>query len=196
MNLIRKSFPFALCVLLQTGCNDAHAPSRPEEVPNSAVWTGGSGWGAFVDCSPSNNAEPNHCTVYDDRTGRVYQSGRFVVERTRRGVTADRLRYDGAPDGMRIFLKERVALIPLSPERPSAVPGTASLGENGVYADCHAGDNNLYTCSLYLAATGEHLFSGSYRCASLPAIHCADQPKYANRDEISLRNAGLLKVVR
>ncbi len=200
MKPIRTFYPLAVWLMLLPGCNSVHAPARPAGVPRSAVWAGGVDGGAFVDCSPSQNGEPNSCSVYRDGTGGVYSSGRFVVEGTRRGITADKLQYAGAPDGTRIFLKDHLTLVPLPPERPTSVPKTALVGENGVYADCHrkdnGQDNGLYTCSLYLAANGEALFSGSYRCASLPDAPCTGDLKYADRDEIALQNAGHLKLVR
>ncbi|MCE5309247.1 MAG: hypothetical protein LLG20_16525 [Acidobacteriales bacterium] len=196
MKPIKGLLPLAGWFMLLTGCNNAHAPARPEGVPHSAVWAGGVDGGAFVDCSPSHDGGPNPCTVYHDGTGGVLSSGRFVVEGTKWGATADKLQYYGAPDGMSIFLKNHLTLTPLSPERPTSVPETALLGENGVYADCHPKENGLYTCSLYLAASGEKLFSGSYRCASLPHPPCTGDVKYADRDEIALKNAGRLKAVK
>jgi hypothetical protein len=196
MKPIKTFYPLAVWLMLLPGCNRIHAPARPEGVPRSAVWAGGVDGGAFVDCAPSHNGEPNPCTVYDDGTGGVYRSGTFVEEETGRGLTADKLQYAGSPDGTRIFLKEHLMLVPLPPERPSSVPKSALVGENGVYADCHPKDNGLYSCSLYLAATGETLFNGSYRCASLPDAPCTGDLKYADLDEIALQNAGLLKLVK
>lgn len=181
---------------LLLGCKQV--PKRPEKVPASAVWAGGVDGGAFIYCIPSHSGEPNPCTVYNDGTGNVYRSGKFVVQGQTRGAKTDELKYDGAPDGTRIFLKHNVTLVPLPPERPASVPKAALLAENGVYADCHASSSNLYQCSLYLAANGDKLFSGSYRCEeSGPSSPCTQLvPGDADRDEIGLENGSALKLVK
>jgi hypothetical protein len=196
MNSFGTSLLLAAFSVLLLGCNKTNAPTRPNGVPASAVWAGGVDGGAFIDCSPSRNGEPNPCTVYNDSVGDVDISGRFVVKGQRRGVTAEQLKYAGAPSGTRIDLQNQVTLVLLPQERPESVPKTALLGENGVYADCHSSDNNLQKCSLYLAANGANSFSGSYRCKSLPDAPCTGTIKYADRAEIVLQNAGDMKIVK
>ncbi len=176
------------------GCKQA--PKRPEGVPASAVWSGGADGGAFFDCAPSRSGEPNPCTVYNDGTGDIYMSGRFVIQGQKRGATADELEYGGA-DGNRIYLKRSLTLAPLPPQRPASVPKTAMLAENGVYADCNVNGSNVYQCSLFLAANGEKFFNGRYRCDESLSVPCADlAPKIADRSDINLRNAGALKLIR
>ena len=194
MNSLKTLILFAALVVL-LGCNKTRAPRKPSGVPASAVWAGGTDGGVFIDCAPSRNGEPNPCTVYNDGNGDVYMSGKFVVEGQKKGVPTDKLKFDSA-DGTRIYLEHDVALNPLPQDRPASVPKAALAGENGVYADCHPSDNNLSKCSLYLAATGENMFTGSYRCDSLPDAPCTGPIKYADRDEIVLQNAGDLKLVK
>src|SRR5215470_4410681 len=108
--------PRALLVLaiaisaLLSACN-RHSPARPAGVPSSAVWAGGADGGAFFDCVPSWNGEPNFCTVYNDSNGAIYMSGRFVLQGQTRGAKADELKYDSA-DGNRIYLERNLMLDP------------------------------------------------------------------------------------
>lgn len=196
MNCFRASLLLAISTILLLGCDKVHAPARPSGVPASAVWAGGVDGGAFIDCSPSWNGEPNPCTVYNDSVGDIDISGRFVIEGQKKGASANQLKYNGAPAGARIDLKNQLTLVLLPQERPGGVPQTAMLGENGVYADCHASASNVLQCSLYLASTGVNFFTGSYRCDSLPDAPCTGPIKYADRGEIVLQNAGDLKLVK
>jgi len=96
---------------LLLGCK-RHAPARPAGVPASAVWAGGEDGGAFFECTPSQKGEPNACTVYNDRTGAIYMSGRFVLRGETHGAKADELKYESA-DGNKIYLEHNLVLNPL-----------------------------------------------------------------------------------
>jgi len=100
---------------ISAGCKQ-QAPSRPKGVPASAVWAGGVDGGAFFECAPSRQGEPNTCTVYNDRTGEVYMKGKFVLAGQSRGAKADELKYDSA-DGNRIYLEHDLVLSPLPQEK-------------------------------------------------------------------------------
>ncbi len=184
-----------LFLLIGVLLSSQHAPVRPSVVPASAVWAGGADGGVFIDCSPSRRGEPNPCTVYNDGNGDVYMSGKYVLKGQERGATAEELKFEAA-DGSRIYLEHGLTLSPLPPSRPTSIPKAALLAENGVYVDCKKAGPGLYRCSLYLAATGIQFFRGTYRCDKSLGVPCTKPvPRYADRSEISLENAGLLKLV-
>jgi hypothetical protein len=112
-----RILPLALTLtpMLLLGCKQ-RSPARPAGVPSSAVWAGGADGGAFFECLPSQKGEPNACTVYDDSTGAIYLSGKFVLQGQTRGAKADELRYDGT-NGTRIYLDHNQVLIPVSPRK-------------------------------------------------------------------------------
>ncbi|HYM76334.1 MAG TPA: hypothetical protein VE377_10190 [Candidatus Dormibacteraeota bacterium] len=179
---------------LLIGCT--HAPKRPDTVPASAIWSGGPDGGAFIDCAPSQNGETNSCTVYNDGNGDVYMSGKFSLKGQGRGARADELKY-GDADGTHIHLQDNRILEAFPAQRPASVPEKAMLAENGVYVDCHPSDSRLFQCSLFLAAKGEKIFTGSYRCDESLSVPCKDlAPKIADRSEINLQSAGALVLVK
>ena len=177
-----------------TGCNSDEPKVRPSAVPASAVWAGGADGGAYIDCTPSQKGEPNACTVYNDGTGDVWMSGGFVLL-SQRGASAAQLRYSGA-DGESILLQDNLVLSPTPTPRPASVPKSSVLAENGVYADCHAEGSDLYQCSLFLAADGKKMASGTYRCnSSLAPCRGPIKPKIADRDTIDLQDGGALEAI-
>jgi hypothetical protein len=185
--------PMFLIVGLLAGAQ--HAPARPSGVPASAVWVGGADGGAFFDCVPSYSGEPNPCTVYNDGNGDVYMSGKFVLEGQGRGATANELKFEDA-DGHRIHLEHDLTLRPLPPKRSGSVPKTALLADNGVYVDCKTSGTERYRCVLYLASTGRRFFTGTYKCDKSLEVPCSKViPRNANRSEISLQNAGSLRLI-
>jgi hypothetical protein len=102
---------------------ESGAPARPKGVPASAVWAGGVDGGAFFACTPSRMDEPNECTVYNDHTGKIWMSGKFVLCGQTRGATADELKYDGA-DGNKIYLEHNLVLCRVPPNEVEAAPKT------------------------------------------------------------------------
>jgi hypothetical protein len=108
---------FAAMGITVIGCKE-HVPPRPAGVPSSAVWAGGRDGGAFFLCTPSQNNEPNKCTVYDESTGEIYMSGEYILEGTERGAKAGELIYVAA-DGRRIYLRYDKTLSPVPNEGPT-----------------------------------------------------------------------------
>ena len=184
-------------ILIVAGCQQhAAVPVKPANVPTSAVWAGGVDGGAFIDCTPSSTTAANACTVYDDSTGEVWMSGRFTLQGQNRGARMEELKFDGA-DGARIFLQNNMILYPQPPERPTSVPATAYLGENGVYVNCRSNGPDVYQCEQYLASNGQGFFTGTYLCDKSLSVPCTNlTPKFADREGIYLRNAGALKLVK
>ena len=96
--------------------------------------------------------------------------GRFTLEGQKQGARADQLKY-GFADGTKIVLRDKdpksglyLALSPLPAERPSSIPKTAQFARNGVYVDCSLKQAGLFQCSVFLAANGEKIADGMYRC--------------------------------
>ncbi|HKO20666.1 MAG TPA: hypothetical protein VJU82_17455 [Acidobacteriaceae bacterium] len=99
-----------MAVLL--GCKPKPSePRRPANVPQSAVWAGGIDGGAFIVCIPSTGNEANTCTVYNESTGDVWMSGRYLLKGKQRGATASELHYQAA-DGRNINLDHNLILVP------------------------------------------------------------------------------------
>jgi len=185
-----------IAVISSFGCTSNRHRTKPDGIPLSAVWSGGPDGGSYIDCLASEKGESNRCTVYNENTGDVEQSGAFGLNSGRSGASASQLKYDGAPDGIRIFLENAAILSPLPTIRPSGVPGSAFLAENGVYSDCVATRTELYRCSLFLAADGRKIGEGIFRCDSqLPECAGHLKPKIAGRKTIFLENAGALDAV-
>jgi hypothetical protein len=129
------------------------------------------------------------CTVYNDVTGDVVLSARFVVSPSGRlpGTNAY-----AAFDGGRILLIDGGALVPTVSPRPRGVSASAVLSENGVWVDCRPAGASTFACSLFLAASGKELARGKYMCDStegcLPLV-----PKNASVAEIWLRGGAMLR---
>lgn len=177
-------------------CEGKRQQERPTGVPSSAIWVGGSDGGVFIDCTVSRRGEPNHCTIYNDGTGDIDFSGKFVIRGINRGANATLLKFQGS-DGRNIYLDHKVVLIPTKSGRPLSVPKNGVLSENGVYVACTKTSSKLYGCSLYAAADGHQISKGRYRCDETLSVPCRDvRPKYANPSEIVLQNGGSLKLAR
>jgi hypothetical protein len=199
MRIPRVLFFFTIVTSsLLLGCERAQVspPARPDGVPASAIWAGGIDGGVFIDCAPGHNGEPTPCTVYNDYTGDIYMSGRFVLQGQTRGARADELKYEGA-DGTRIYLENDLVFDPVPPKKPASVPKTALLAENGVYVDCQPSRSGVYKCALFLAADGQNFLDGDYRCDESLSVPCTEHiPKIADRSEINLQNGAVLKIVK
>lgn len=113
------AFAFLLASL---ACTPAPPPVRPDGVPPSAVWAGGPDGGSWVLCRPSESELSTfHCTAYNDFTGDVAASGRFVLTPSTTATTrGDRTSSASAAevpaiagfDGIKFFLKDNAVLVP------------------------------------------------------------------------------------
>lgn len=89
-------------------CNQHElAPERPENVPESAVWAGGSDGGAWIDCQALTEAGSYDCAIYSDFSGAALQKGEY---RAPAGVAVE-LDFNFF-DGTVIGLKNGVLLSP------------------------------------------------------------------------------------
>jgi hypothetical protein len=67
---MRACWSTLTCLFLIIGllsCNGAHP--QPANVPSSAVWVDY----AFIDCSVESPSKGNHCTVYEDDSGKCWR---------------------------------------------------------------------------------------------------------------------------
>jgi hypothetical protein len=179
------------------GCSRIeNAPLRPAGVPKSAVWVGGSDGGVFIVCdSPESDVTANACTVFNDGTGDVLMSGRFVFKTKNSGVAVRDLRYS-AYDGSKILLQNGSSLVPIAASRPGGVPDAASLAENGVWVDCRVATDSTYRCSLFLASDGRRFAEGSYRIDNQGGPTPSTlSPKMATSEAIYLNGGAILRAI-
>jgi hypothetical protein len=100
---------------LLTALSSCHnAPSlepttRPSGVPSTALWAGGADGGAYIECSVNEERNVNHCTVWNDYTGQVAESGDFRLVKENRAATNTELRFRGVAGGV-IFLEGNLML--------------------------------------------------------------------------------------
>ena len=166
-------------------------PQRPVNVPQSAIWAGGRDGGAFIDCTPSTHT--NYlCSVFNDVTGDVWMSGKFVVEGRASSGLVQPSEYSGF-DGQRILLYSG-SMVPTDASRPPGVPDRAVLAENGIWVHCDHRANADYDCSLFLASTGRKIAGGAYKLQGAEETTVAGmKPKIANRSEIFLVGGAVLR---
>jgi hypothetical protein len=179
------------------GCSRlASAPPRPDGVPVSAVWVGGTDGGVFVVCdSPESGVDVYPCTVFNDGTGDVLMSGRFAVKTTHPGPAVRDLKYS-AYDGRDILLQNGSSLVPIATLRPREVPDKAALAENGIWVNCRVKAERTYGCSLFLASNGRPFAEGSFQMEDqggpTPSIL---SPKIATSKAIYLNGGAVLRAV-
>jgi len=77
------------------GCGPA-APlkpkTRPQGVPTAALWVGGADGGAYVLCSVDTARNVNPCSVWNDYTGDLVESGNYRLRKEVRAATQSELR--------------------------------------------------------------------------------------------------------
>jgi hypothetical protein len=108
---MRACWSTLTCLFLIIGllsCNGAHP--QPANVPSSAVWVDY----AFIDCSVESPSKGNHCTVYEDDSGKVLADGLFVLEKYHEGVGKSELQYAAFAHGM-IYLQDARILVHVAP---------------------------------------------------------------------------------
>lgn len=60
---------------------------RPQNVPNDAVWVGGADGGAYVRCGIDPTQNVNPCSVWNDYTGMLIESGNYQLVKEHRAAT-------------------------------------------------------------------------------------------------------------
>jgi hypothetical protein len=97
----------AVLILSTCGCGPAELrpKTRPQGVPSDALWAGGADGGAYVRCTvdPARNA--NLCSVWNDYTGDLVESGYYRLQKEGRAATLSELHFSGADLGGSIYLE-------------------------------------------------------------------------------------------
>jgi hypothetical protein len=66
--------------------------TRPSRVPGDAVWVGGADGGAYVRCAVDVIRKVNPCSVWNDYTGDLVESGNYRLQMQGRAATESELR--------------------------------------------------------------------------------------------------------
>lgn len=100
-------------ISVMSGCGPATgtAPKvRPSSVPNGAVWAGGADGGAYVLCSVDSSHDVNPCSVWNDYSGQLIESGNYRLRPENRAATASELHVSFPDFKGRIFLSKGLVL--------------------------------------------------------------------------------------
>ncbi|UWP94030.1 hypothetical protein K3X13_15235 (plasmid) [Aliiroseovarius crassostreae] len=70
-----------MALFLIASCKESEevVPERPLGVPERAVWQGGVDGGHWYDCLAEQREFEYNCTIYNDYSGGIEASGRFVL---------------------------------------------------------------------------------------------------------------------
>jgi hypothetical protein len=91
---------------------------RPPGVPVSAIWAGGPDGGSYIWCDLDAARDVNTCTVWNDFTGGVVESGEYRLLRQRRAATKEELQFRWADRGGWIGLMDGKILDNLDGRHP------------------------------------------------------------------------------
>jgi hypothetical protein len=95
------------------GCNQA-APLRPKTrpvgIPSDAVWVGGADGGAYVRCTIDSARNVNPCSVWNDYTGDLIESGDYRLRTEDRAATDAELNISFPDFGGLIYLQKGLVL--------------------------------------------------------------------------------------
>ena len=104
------SFALTLCA---RGCNQAtrlEPKTRPSRVPGDAMWVGGADGGAYVRCTSDSLRDVNRCSVWNDYTGDLIESGDYRLRKEGRAATEAELHISFPDFGGLIYLKNGLVL--------------------------------------------------------------------------------------
>jgi hypothetical protein len=103
-----------------SGCGPA-APLkiRPSGVPSDALWVGGADGGAYVRCTVDYVLDVNPCSVWNDYTGQLGESGNYRLDKENRAATQSELKISFPDFGGSIYLEHGLVLKRLQPKNIS-----------------------------------------------------------------------------
>lgn len=91
--------------------NDLARQHRPASVPRDAVWVGGADGGAYVRCYLDKAADADTCSIWNDYTGALTESGAYRLRDQHRAATEQELNQISFPDfGGHIYLEDGLVL--------------------------------------------------------------------------------------
>jgi hypothetical protein len=99
--------------VLATSCSGASLmpAKKPSGVPSDAIWVGGADGGAYVQCVFEKKNNVDRCSVWNDYTGNLVESGDYIIASQNRPATQSELRKISFPDfGGAIYLKNGLVL--------------------------------------------------------------------------------------
>lgn len=102
-----------VAMLHLTGCNEPATLEprvRPSGIPKDAIWAGGADGGAYVRCTVDLVHDVNPCSVWNDYTGEVVESGNYRLNKEGRAASKSELRFAGADFAGRIYLEKGLVL--------------------------------------------------------------------------------------
>lgn len=103
----------AILALGSWGCGPA-APlvpkTRPPGVPSDAQWVGGADGGAYVRCTVDAKENVNPCSVWNDYTGTLIESGNYRLRKEGRAATKSELHISFPDFGGLIYLQGGLVL--------------------------------------------------------------------------------------
>jgi hypothetical protein len=79
--------------------------TRPSGVPSDARWVGGADGGAYVRCSVDAAHDVNPCSVWNDYTGKLVESGNYRLLKEGRAAKESELRITFPDFGGLIYLQ-------------------------------------------------------------------------------------------
>jgi hypothetical protein len=83
---------------------------RPANVPQDAIWAGGADGGAYVRCGVDISRQVNPCTIWNDYTGNIVESGDYTLTTQARAAVQAELRITAADFGGHIYLQNGLVL--------------------------------------------------------------------------------------
>jgi hypothetical protein len=100
-------------VLSVCGCGPTatrEPKTRPAGVPSNAQWAGGADGGAYVSCSIDAIRDVNPCSVWNDYTGQLVESGNYRLVHEGRAAKESELRITFSDFGGSIYLQGGLVL--------------------------------------------------------------------------------------
>jgi hypothetical protein len=84
--------------------------SRPSGVPSDALWVGGADGGAYVRCTVDAVHNVNPCSIWNDYTGHLVESGEYRLLKEGRAAKESELRVAYPDFGGLIYLQKGLIL--------------------------------------------------------------------------------------
>ena len=118
IRLVRRAAVLIVVTGFLASCDHPKVPpERPPGVPTAAVWAGGLDRGSFILCVTDPSSRVNRCTVYNDYTGQVMETGDFRLKVEDRAARVEELKYAWADRGGMIGLADGRLLVGVHPAK-------------------------------------------------------------------------------